>query len=154
MRTFGCIAHVKVTRPHAAKLDDRSMKMVFLGYEPGSKGYRVYDPVSGRLHVSRDVVFDETKGWNWEAPDDVATPDTFTVEYVVRAATASGQSEAPATLCAPATPAASPGTPSVAEEPHTPVGGGIDIGFATPPMHIPSGMDLSDEGGGHAVTAW
>ena len=25
-------------------------------------------------------------------------------------------------------------------------GGGIDIGFATPPMHIPSGMDLSDEG--------
>ena len=61
MRTFGCIAHVKVTRPHAAKLDDRSMKMVFLGYEPGSKGYRVYDPVSGRLHVSRDVVFDETK---------------------------------------------------------------------------------------------
>ena len=79
MRTFGCIAHVKVTRPHTAKLDDRSMKMVFLGYEPGSKGYRVYDPVSGRLHVSRDVVFDETKGWNWEAPDDVATPDTFTV---------------------------------------------------------------------------
>ena len=25
-------------------------------------------------------------------------------------------------------------------------GSGIDIGFATPPTHIPSGMDLSDEG--------
>ena len=25
-------------------------------------------------------------------------------------------------------------------------GGGIDIGFTTPPTHIPSGMDLSDEG--------
>lgn len=31
MCTFGCIAHVKLTHPHAGKLDDRSMKMVFLG---------------------------------------------------------------------------------------------------------------------------
>ncbi|OAE35830.1 hypothetical protein AXG93_4225s1340 [Marchantia polymorpha subsp. ruderalis] len=43
MRTFGCIVHVKVTRLHAKKFDDKSIKMVFVGYEPGSKGYRVYD---------------------------------------------------------------------------------------------------------------
>ncbi|OAE24027.1 hypothetical protein AXG93_4079s1160 [Marchantia polymorpha subsp. ruderalis] len=39
MHTFGCIAHVKKTRPHAKKLDDKSIKMVFVGYELGSNGY-------------------------------------------------------------------------------------------------------------------
>ncbi|WVZ93087.1 hypothetical protein U9M48_039098 [Paspalum notatum var. saurae] len=82
LRPFGCIAHVKVTRPHAAKLDDRSVKMVFVGYEPGSKAYRVYDPVAGRLHVSRDVIFDEAKGWPWEQTRGV-DGDMFTVEYTV-----------------------------------------------------------------------
>ncbi|WVZ83459.1 hypothetical protein U9M48_030605 [Paspalum notatum var. saurae] len=82
LRTFGCIAHVKVTRPHGGKLDDRSIKMVFVGYEPGSKAYRVYDPVAGRLHVSRDIIFDEAKGWPWEETGE-AHCDTFTVEYTV-----------------------------------------------------------------------
>jgi hypothetical protein len=35
LRTFGCIAHVKVNTPHLRKLDDRSRKMVFVGYELG-----------------------------------------------------------------------------------------------------------------------
>ncbi|WVZ88092.1 hypothetical protein U9M48_034645 [Paspalum notatum var. saurae] len=82
LRTFGCIAHVKVTRPHAAKLDDRSVKMVFVGYEPGSKAYRVYDPVAGRLHVSWDVIFDEARMWPWEETG-ADLDDTFTVEYTV-----------------------------------------------------------------------
>lgn len=87
MRTFGCVVHVKVTRPHAAKLDDRSVKMVFIGYEPGSKGYCVYDPASGRLHVTRDVVFDEAKGWNWDTSGGEGAPDTITVEYTVSTST-------------------------------------------------------------------
>lgn len=78
MRTFGCMAHVKVTHPHVAKLDDHSVKMVFVGYESGSKGYRVNDSVTSRLHVTRDAVFDEAKGWNWEA-GDASIPKTFTV---------------------------------------------------------------------------
>ena len=44
LRTFGCIAHTKVNTPHQKKLDDRSRRMVFVDYEPGSKAYRVYDP--------------------------------------------------------------------------------------------------------------
>jgi transposase InsO family protein len=59
LRTFGCLAHVKVTTPNLRKLDDRSRPMIFVGYEPGSMAYRVYDPSHNRIHISRDVIFDE-----------------------------------------------------------------------------------------------
>jgi hypothetical protein len=44
LRTFGCVVYVKDTTPNLKKLDDRSRPMIFVGYEPGTKGYRVYDP--------------------------------------------------------------------------------------------------------------
>jgi hypothetical protein len=59
LRVFGSISHVKVTHPHLQKLDDRSCLMVFIGYETGSKAYRLFDPSTRRVHVSRDIVFDE-----------------------------------------------------------------------------------------------
>jgi hypothetical protein len=59
LRVFGCLAHVKTARPHLKKLEDRSKKMVLLGYESGSKAYKVFDPLTQRVHVTRDVVFDE-----------------------------------------------------------------------------------------------
>jgi hypothetical protein len=59
LRVFGCIAHVKPTKPHAGKLEDRSTPMMFLSYEQGTKGYRVYDPIANHQQISRDVVFDE-----------------------------------------------------------------------------------------------
>jgi hypothetical protein len=64
MRTFGCVTHVKIVEPYLKKLDDCRKPMVFVGYEPGSMAYRVYDPTSCRVHVSRDVIFDEGARWN------------------------------------------------------------------------------------------
>jgi hypothetical protein len=58
-RTFGCIAHVKHTRPHQNKLDDRSSPAIFLSCEQGCKAYRYYDPVVKCVIVSCDVIFDE-----------------------------------------------------------------------------------------------
>jgi hypothetical protein len=48
-----------VTTPNLKKLDDHSKTMVFIGYELGSKAYRAYDPVSKKVHVTRDLVFEE-----------------------------------------------------------------------------------------------
>ena len=59
LMTFGCVGHVKNTKPHIGKLEDRSTPMVLLGYEEGSKAYRLYDPKRGKVAISRDVVFDE-----------------------------------------------------------------------------------------------
>jgi hypothetical protein len=41
-----------------------SQCMIFIGYELGSKAYRVYDPVTKKVHVSRGIVFDEQAEWD------------------------------------------------------------------------------------------
>jgi transposase InsO family protein len=65
LRTFGCTAYAKCLGPGLNKLADRAVPGVFFGYAPGTKGYRVYDPVKDRLIISRDVLFDEKRAWNW-----------------------------------------------------------------------------------------
>jgi hypothetical protein len=80
---FGCIDHVKNVKPGVGKLEDRSTPMVFLGYEEGSKAYRLYDPAGAKVVVSRDVVFDEAAAWSWEEPatgEARGVIDIFTIE--------------------------------------------------------------------------
>jgi transposase InsO family protein len=65
-RVFGCLAHVHVPDQRRIKLDDKSILCVLLGVSDESKAYRLFDPISKKIIVSRDVVFEETKGWNWD----------------------------------------------------------------------------------------
>lgn len=37
-----------------------------IGYGLKSKAYRIFQVESGRIFVSRNVVFDENRSWNWE----------------------------------------------------------------------------------------
>jgi hypothetical protein len=83
--TFGCVAYVRNSSSNLEKLDDRSQPMVFIGSERGTKGYHIYDPVSQKVQVTCDVVFDEQASWDWgkeEYVDDQGA-DTFTLEYAV-----------------------------------------------------------------------
>jgi hypothetical protein len=79
--TFGYIGYVKNTRPHLTKLEDRGTRMVFVGYERGTNAFRMYDPVSKRVHISRDVVFVESSQWDWssEISSDSAESWNFAV---------------------------------------------------------------------------
>lgn len=43
----------------ANKLQPRSVECVFLGYAPQTKGYRCFDPKSGRVYISSHVRFHE-----------------------------------------------------------------------------------------------
>jgi len=86
LRTFGCIGHMKIVKPGLGKLEDRSTKMVFLGYEDGTKAYRLYDPARGKVVVSRDVVFDEAAAWRWDTSamrEAEGTGGGLTGEFVV-----------------------------------------------------------------------
>lgn len=81
------------------KLDDRSIQVINLGKESGTKGYRLYDPNNNQLYVSKDVVFDETKCWNWDVEESKMAKrmDTFVVYDIISAETSeqghSGNSE-------------------------------------------------------------
>ena len=61
LSTFGCVPHLRTVNTYLKKLVDRSTPMVFFGYEPASKAYRVYDPKTRKLHVRQDVIFDKEK---------------------------------------------------------------------------------------------
>ena len=64
LRTFGCIGHVRKTKPNLIKLEDKSTPMVFLGYAEGTKAYWLYDPREDKVLVSHDVVFNEKVVWD------------------------------------------------------------------------------------------
>ncbi|GAU31303.1 hypothetical protein TSUD_315120 [Trifolium subterraneum] len=65
-RVFGCLAYVHVPENQRKKLDNRSIKCVLLGLSDESKAYKLYVPVEKEIMISKDVVFDEAKGWDWE----------------------------------------------------------------------------------------
>lgn len=70
IRVFGCVAHVKITS-YVKKLGDRSKSMVHLGCEKGLKAYRLVDPSTGQIQVSRDVIFEEDLAWAWNENDKI-----------------------------------------------------------------------------------
>jgi hypothetical protein len=105
---FGYIVYAQNTTPHFKKLEDRSRKMIFVGYEKGNKAYRGYDPLTGRGTIIRDVVFDESAQWVW-SEDSEADGDssnnihgTFTIQYMLLHEEGGEATEDPATP--PATP--------------------------------------------------
>lgn len=67
--------------PRKKELDDRSKVLVHLGTEPGSKAYRLLDPKTKRITVSRDVIFDEEKEWNWDEKNETEQPKSG--EFIV-----------------------------------------------------------------------
>jgi len=73
-------------KSNLTKLEGRSTPMVLLGYEEGSKAYRLYDPRGGKVVVSRDVVFDEMAAWDWKDPgtgEASGIGGTFVIEHMV-----------------------------------------------------------------------
>lgn len=48
------------------KLDEKSVRCVIMGLIKESKAYRLYNPETKKIIVSRDVQFDENKRWEWE----------------------------------------------------------------------------------------
>lgn len=65
-RVFGCIAHAHVPDARRTKLEDKSRSCVLFRMSAESKGYKLYDPICKKVVISRDVVFEEDKKWDWD----------------------------------------------------------------------------------------
>jgi hypothetical protein len=96
--------------------------MVFIGYVAESKAYQAYDPRTGRVHVTQDVVFDELAQWDWGENSDTSSDldaQPFHVEHYTtmefqQAGVEPEHGSAPAPSVAARTPSPPP-TPRVAE---------------------------------------
>ena len=59
LKVFGCKCFVLIHDKDRKKMGEKSWTGILMGYAHRSKGYRVYDPRSGRVETSRDVRFSE-----------------------------------------------------------------------------------------------
>jgi hypothetical protein len=59
--------------------------MIFVSYERGNKAFRAYDPLTWRVHITKDVVFDEGAQWDWSSEEGGGADidGSFTMEYMV-----------------------------------------------------------------------
>ena len=60
MKIFGCEAYALTPKNQRSRLDPRSKKCIFVGYDDVMKAYRLWDPTSHKIVISRDVIFDES----------------------------------------------------------------------------------------------
>ncbi|PKI36751.1 hypothetical protein CRG98_042853 [Punica granatum] len=73
LRVFGCLCYSHIPLVKRSKMDEKSELGIFIGYCMQSKGYRIYQPQTDRVVVSRDVVFMEEEKWSWESKGQVQT---------------------------------------------------------------------------------
>ena len=59
LRVFGCVVYAQVPEAQRKKLDDSGVKCVFVGYSKESKTYKLFNPVTKKVLISRDVIFYE-----------------------------------------------------------------------------------------------
>ena len=64
VRIFGCVAYAHVPYKLRQKLDNKSKKCIFLGYSDQSKAYLLYNPVTKKVVISRDVKFAKEEAWD------------------------------------------------------------------------------------------
>ena len=60
LRVFGSLCYRHVPDERRTKLEDKSEPMILVGYHP-TGAYRLYNPVTEKLLVSRDVILREVK---------------------------------------------------------------------------------------------
>ena len=66
LRVFGSICYIHIPDVKRHKLEDKTIRGIFLGYSNISKGYRVYNLQTKKLVISRDVEVYDYASWNWD----------------------------------------------------------------------------------------
>ena len=69
LRIFGCVAYTKI--PEARKLDDKGEKYILVRYGDRTMGYKLYNPITRKVIMSRDMTFEEEEAWKWNQDEVV-----------------------------------------------------------------------------------
>ncbi|GJR65954.1 retrovirus-related pol polyprotein from transposon TNT 1-94 [Tanacetum coccineum] len=70
LQVFRSITYVYISSQRRSKLNDRSEKHVFVGYDKQSKGYKLCNPVTRKVVVSRDIEFNKEGSWDWSIEEN------------------------------------------------------------------------------------
>jgi hypothetical protein len=70
LRVFRSIGYTHIPDQERSKLDDKSKRYIFIGYDANSKGCKLYNPSSDKIVISRDVEFDEEDFWEWSTQEE------------------------------------------------------------------------------------
>ena len=65
LKICGSIAYALVMFENHHKLDEKFEKYIFIGYYLQSKAYRLYNPISDKVVISKNVIFDDNISWKW-----------------------------------------------------------------------------------------
>lgn len=82
MKIFGSTVLVHVPKEKRKKFDSKSRKMIFVGYDSNTKGFRCIDPKTKQLVISRDVIFHEP---NCESIVELSIENDMAINSEVRA---------------------------------------------------------------------
>jgi len=63
LQVFNCVAYVKISYARMTKLDDKSEKCIYVRYNDKRMGYKLYNSITKKVILSRDVIFKEDKTW-------------------------------------------------------------------------------------------
>lgn len=84
-RVFGCLAYDWIPKDRRDKLSPTAKRMIFIGFKNGTKGYKLYNPETGKVRLSHDATFDETTPGGSLIPDSDDTPFDVDSEYTTEA---------------------------------------------------------------------
>lgn len=75
LRVFGCVAYSLLNSHVHKKLDVKSERCIFIGYCTESKAFKLFNPITNKVWINRDVIFHEDASWCWEK-------DKATIQHV------------------------------------------------------------------------
>ncbi|VVA24986.1 PREDICTED: Retrovirus-related Pol poly from [Prunus dulcis] len=81
LKVFGCSAYALIPSDERSNLNPKSLECIFISFESGVKGYKLWDPGNQKKILSKDVVFDENtmpmnKVKNSEAKENAVEKET------------------------------------------------------------------------------
>jgi hypothetical protein len=55
------MVYTKILDAKRTKLNDKSEKCIFIGYNDRRMGYKLFNPITKKVIMNRDVIFEEDK---------------------------------------------------------------------------------------------
>jgi len=64
LKFFGCLCFTHIPNAKRGKLDEKAEHGVLAGYNTITKGYIIFQPLTKKFIINRDVTFDEDTKWD------------------------------------------------------------------------------------------